>query len=297
MYDAYKHEATNEVFVSGRLNELDVKEYKTSEGKKFVSGYAEILSDQPINGEQTETRTTVRFSAFQLKNDGNPNKVYTTILNYPNQFTSIAAADSPEQASEVTIAKAKIKENLWIDQSGTERSGFQLEGNFMNRKKDGEEEGATFSVTGYIFKMDDETNKDGEPTGRIKLTVGIVGWNGRMNKIEMYAEGAAKAHVEQNWQLKDTVNIVGRVKMINKTETYEEQQGFGEPIKKTRTIFSKELIVTGGSQYGLDEEYSYDEDSIRKSCSDRLAKIEGMKQKAKEKTAKAPAKKTDDYGF
>ena len=86
--------------------------------------------------------------------------------------------------------------------------------------------------------------------------------------------------------------------MINKTEVYTEQQGFGEPVEKTRSVFTKELIITGGSQFGLDEEYAYDEDSIRKSCSDRLARIEELKTKAKEKaTTKPAAKSSDDYGF
>lgn len=298
MRDAAKFEAPNEVTICGQLNELNINEYTTKDGKPFISGTAEVISDQTINGVPTQTRTIVHMSASRYKKDGNPNKVFDIIKEYPNQFTSVAAADSPEQASWVSFSKAKLSENIWIDQSGNERTGFQISGNFMNKKKPEEKETAHFNVTGYIFKIDDEIGKDGEATGRLKLTVGVVGYGGRISRIEMFAEGAAKGHIEVNWNPKDTINIVGRVNMIQKTETYTEAVGFGEPIEKTRTIYKKELIVTGGSQYGLDEEEAYDEDSIRQACANRLALIEDKKVKAKEKAAKTATKSSvSDLGF
>lgn len=297
MLDAYKRESENEVIICGQLNELSIKEFTTKDGQPFISGTAEVICDQEINGKPVQTLATVKMSANRYKKDGNLNSIFDTIKEYPNQFTSVAAADDPSQASWVSFPSAKISENLWIDKNDAERSDFQINGNFMNKKPNGAKEGATFSIVGYLFKMDEENDKNGEPTGRIKLTVGVVGWNGRMNKIEMYAEGAVKEHIEVNWQLKDTVLLTGRINMVHKTETYTEKVGFGEPVEKTRSIFKKELIVTGGSETGFEEEDSYDEDSIRRSCTDRLNRIEELRNKAKEK-AKKPAKAvSNDYGF
>lgn len=294
----------NEVIITGKLNELSITEGTTKKGKPWVYGTAEVVCDQVVCGEPVETRVEVRFSCNRYKKhptdpskNGEPLKLYDTIVGYKDKFTSIAAAETPEQASEVTINGARLEENLWVDANGTEHTGWIVRGSWMKKKLPEEKEGATFKVSAYIFKMDDELDKNGDPTGRIKLTVGVVGYDGKIHRLEMFASGAYKAHIEQNWNPKETVNITGRINMIRKVETYTEDTGFGEPIEKTRSVFKKELIVTGGSPYGLAEEASYDEDSIRKACAERSNKIEEMKVESKKKAAKPKTSSVSDYGF
>ena len=81
--------------------------------------------------------------------------------------------------------------------------------------------------------------------------------------------------------------------MTYTVKTWTEEQGFGEPIKRQRTESRRELIITGGSPSGLDEEYSYDMDAIKIALDDRQGRI----NKLSEKKPATPANKTINLGF
>jgi hypothetical protein len=231
---------------------------------------------------------------MRLKKDGSLNKVYDKILEYKTLFTSKAAADNEAEASKVTIV-SKLEENIWIDpKTNNERTSFQVTGNFLNKKRDSDKEGATFKLSGIVLKTEDETDKNGDPTGRLIVKFGVIGYGGKINMIPLIAEGSSKAHIEQNWQEGDTVRVTGKINMTQKTEIVIEKQGFGEDIEKPHTVFRKELIITGGSSSGLEEELSYDMDSVKKSCADRLARIKALKESS---AKSAPKSKTVDLGF
>ena len=83
--------------------------------------------------------------------------------------------------------------------------------------------------------------------------------------------------------------------MKQKTVTWTESQGFGEPVKRTRTESSRELIITGGSAGGLEDMFSYDADDIKAALNERQKRIEELKNGAN-KPAPAPAS-TPNFGF
>lgn len=296
MFDVTKVESENEVYISGVLNELDIVEGSTTDGRDWIRGTANVRVDQEINGIVSENIIPIKMFSMRLKKDGNPNKVYDTILGYKNSLTSLAAAEDESNASKITISSARLEENIWIDSSsGTERSSYQISGNFINKKRDADKEGATFKLSGVVIKLNEELDRNEEPTGRLLVKFGVIGYAGRMNLLTLIAEGNAKAHIEQNWQVGDTVRVSGRINMTQKTEIVSEKQGFGEDIEKTRTVTRRELIITGGSSGGLEEELSYDADSVKKACADRLARIKTMKDSASAKAA--PKSRANDFGF
>lgn len=238
--------------------------------------------------------------SMRLKKDGEPNKVYDRILGYKTKYTSAAAAEDISQASRITINGAQLEENIWIDKnSGEERSSFQITSNFLNDKRDGDKDGATFQLSGVILNDPieaEENDKNGDPTGRIRIKFGVIGYGGKINVLDLYAQGSAKAHIQENWTKGDTVKVTGKINATHTVETITEPQGFGDPIEKTRTISRKELIITGGSQGALEEDLSYDADSIKKAMAERRANIDQLK--ASNTTAKAsPRTKANDFGF
>ena len=82
--------------------------------------------------------------------------------------------------------------------------------------------------------------------------------------IELIAEKPeAVNHIKNNWEKGDTVTLAGIVNMTYEVKTWMEEQGFGEPIERRKTVSKKELIITSGSPSGLDEDYSYDNDAIK----------------------------------
>ena len=77
-------------------------------------------------------------------------------------------------------------------------------------------------------------------------------------------------------------------------KTWTEEQGFGEPVKRTRTESKRELIITGGSPTGLDEELSYDMDAIKLALDGRQTRIDKLSEK---KPATSSANKSFNVGF
>ena len=147
-------------------------------------------------------------------------------------------------------------------------------------------------------EAEDEIDKNDEPTGRIRIKFGVIGYGGKIHVLDLYASEGAKSHIQDSWNKEDTVKVTGRVNVTKKIEQIEEKQGFGESIIKTRTISTKELIITGGSASGLEEELSYDSDSIKKALGDRRAKIDELIENSKNSTSKAaPKNKSTDFGF
>lgn len=296
MLDVKKTESANVVSITGILKELDIVEGESAKGA-WIRGTANIQVDQDINGVAQSGIVQNKMFSMRTKKDGTPNKVYDTILKYKTDFISAAAADDISEASRVTIPSAKLEENIWIDpKTGNERSSFQISGNFINKAKDDEKDGATFNLSGYVFRTEPEKDKEGEETGRLLVTFGVIGFGGKINRLTLIAEGAAKAHIEQNWDEEETVKVVGRINMVQKTEEIREKSGFGEDIVKTRTISKRELIITGGSAGSLEEELSYDKDSIKAACAERKARIEEMK-KANATSNGSSKSKSADYGF
>jgi hypothetical protein len=294
MLDINKIESKNEVYVSGILNELEIVEGITNDGRGWVRGNAQIRVDQEIDGVVTENIIPVRMFSMRKKKDGTDNKVYDRIVGYKEKFTSLAAADDESEASKITISNGRIEENPYVNREGNVVSSWQISANFLNDYRNNDEESAKFEVVGVIANIRQEVNRDGDETGRDIISLVLVGYAGKANVIDLIASGSAKDFIETNWNKGDTVHVTGRISMTRKVVTWKEEQGFGEPILRSRTESRKELIITGGSPSGLEEALSYDANDVKIILNKRKADHEALKN---ERTAKVSPKKTIDLGF
>ena len=289
-------QSVNNLVISGLLTEMDIQQKQTRDGRNYVSGTIKVRVDQEINGKKEENIIPISLFSMEKKSDKvsiNPN--YNRILGYKDSFTSLAAAEKPENASRITVA-ANIGENMWVDAQTKElRSNFRISSNFINKARETDEEKASFELSGVVGKITPEFDKDGNETGRIVVKFIIVQFGGKTDIIDLIAADTAKAHIETNWSEGDTVKAVGVINMKQKTVTWTESQGFGEPIKRTRTESSRELIITGGSAGGLEDMFSYDADDIKAALNERQKRIEELKNGAN-KPAPAPAS-TPNFGF
>lgn len=297
MLDIKNVQSENSVYLSGILKELDIDEGTTNDGRKYVRGVAKVQVDQEIEGIVSENIIPVRMFAMQKKSDGGDNPMFERIKNYKEQFTSAGAADDDSEISKVTISGARLEENSYFDKRTNQvKTDWQISGSFINDRKDEDEESARFKVTGVVGKMRPEYDKNGEETGRLIVSLVLIGYKGKANVIELIADGSKKDHIESNWNEGDTVIAHGKINMSFKVENWEEDQGFGEPIPRHRTISKKELIIIGGSPYGLDESASYDADDIKKALSERAARNESLKNASK-KTASPVSSTSSAFDF
>lgn len=309
MLNIKEAQSTNVVEISGILSQLEVEQKKTADGRNYASAKATIKVDQEIGGKMVENEIPVKLFSMELKSDGKVSKIYTGILEMRDKFTSLAALpdDEKDKASKVVITSGQLKENIWVDpNSGQVRTGFEIDSNFMNAPRQGVEfePSARFELSGVIMDTVRETDANQEETGRLKVKVAVVGWTGkdgvtRVDVIDLIAASdSAVNFIESNWEKGDTVNINGAISFNQSTKVWYEEQGFGEPIKRTKTQTRKELIILGGSPSGLEEEYSYDANDIKAGLAARAARVEEQKEKGnKPKTQKRASFDDVNPGF
>ena len=306
MLNIKEAQSTNVVEISGILSQLEVEQKKTADGKNYASAKAIIKVDQEIGGKMVENEIPVKFFSMEMKSDGSAvSKIYTSILEMRDKYTSLAALsdDEKNKASKVVITSGQLKENIWVDPSdGQVRTGFEIDSNFMNAPRQGAEfePGAKFELSGVIMDTTRETDANQEETGKLKVKVAVVGWTGRdgVTRVDVIdliaASDSAVNFIESNWEKGDTININGKINFNQSTKVWYEEQGFGEPIKRTKTQTRKELIILGGSPSGLEEEYSYDANDIKAGLAARAAKVEEQKEKGGKPKPKTQKKASFD---
>ena len=256
-----------------------------------------IRVDQEIDGQLTENIIPVRLLAMRHKADKTLNKNYDRIKGYGEKFISLSAVNPGEEhtASKVSLV-ASASESIFAGKDGrVVDKVWQLTTNFVNDKRASDVEGATFEITGYLVGKRPELDKEENETGRLILSICVVGYKGKANIFDFYASGNCAAHIEKNWELGETIKAGGIISMTHKVVEWEEEMGFGEPIKHRRTESRRELVITRGSHSGLDEEYSYDGTDIKNILEARMALKKELERGA---SAQKPAQKAShDYGF
>lgn len=298
MLNIKETQSKNIVNIVGILKELEIEEKTSKAGKDFVAGRAVIKVDQEINGKLRECEIPVDIYANKLTSTGAVSKLYPMVVKYKEDFTSLAACpeDQPELASKVVINGASLNENAWIDtRTGQPISSIRVRSNFLNKVKGDYEPGATFEITGVILNKIEET-KDDQPTGRLKVKVAVVQYQGTVDVLDLIAESESAVNfIQNNYEEGDTVNLTGRINMSHTVRTWYEEQGFGEPIKRQQTESCRELIILGGSPSGLEDTYSYDANDIKAGLAARTARIQELKNKQPEGRTQTP--KTNGFGF
>lgn len=284
-------QAENKVKIEGILSEVDIKKgsyVKNNKNVESIGGTIKIKVVQNINGEDIELEVPVHMFAQKFTNSGAKNPAYESIEKVMNNYTSIAAAGGEENADRVRITSGQISMNEYYSQTGQLVSYPRITTSFINqiKKADCNPE-ATFSMEFVVASKDYEVDKDGVETDKYKIMAVLPQYGEKVDLVPLYAlgEGVISA-ISTYWNEGDTVKAVGKLNFSSKTEEYLQKVDFGEPIKSSRTINVSELIITGGTQFPLEDEYAFSEDEIRKALTERKARLEESKAKSSNKKAK-----------
>ena len=301
-------QAENSVKIEGVLSEIDLKTGSTNKNGKtveYIGGSIKVRVTQVLNGENVELDIPVYMFSNKLKNDGNPNPAYASIERVMNEYVSIAAAGI-EGADRVRITGANIRMNEYYGQGGNLNSYPRINASFVTKVTDASKFSpeATFSAVFMVGAMDYETDKDGvQVDNRFKIRGILPQYGGRVDVVDFYATSPNVINaVSSYWNVGDTVKINGKLNFTSKVEEKMIEVDFGEPQMQKRTVSVSELVITGGSQTPLDGEFAYDKADIDAALKERQARLNELKEKAKDKeTKKAPAapaqKGFNDLGF
>lgn len=299
-------QAENKVFIEGILSEIDIVERtytKDDVQNNALAGQIKVRVEQKINGVDKILEIPVHVFVNEMTKKGTKNPAYESIDTVRREFISIASGAGVEGADRIRISGASIQMNeYWADENRLS-SYPRINASFVQRvKRDEFTPKAQFSTELVVSKMINEVDKDGVETGRLKVEGILPQYGGRVDVVPFIAENPNVVDaISQYWQPKDTVKVSGKLNFSSTVEIYTEEQGFGEPIEKRRTINVSELVITGGSQTPLEGDFAFNEEEIKNALAERKARLENRKAKelARSSSRTAPAQSgfASDIGF
>lgn len=300
-------QAENKVFIEGILSEIDIVErtYTSKDGAQnnALAGQIKVRVEQKINGIDKILEIPVHVFVNEMTKKGTKNPAYESIDTVRREFISIASGAGVDGADRIRISGASIQMNeYWADENRLS-SYPRINASFVQRvKRDEFTPKAQFSTELVVSKMINEVDKDGVETGRLKIEGILPQYGGRVDVVPFIAENPNVVDaISQYWQPKDTVKVSGKLNFSSTVEIYTEEQGFGEPIEKKRTINVSELVITGGSQTPLEGDFAFNEEEIKNALAERKTRLENRKAKelARSSSRTAPAQSgfASDIGF
>ena len=289
-------QSMNNVTIEGIVSEVNIRDIDKGD-KKYVAG--EVIVQVPTKDGKFNT-IPVGFISADKKKDGTPNQNYARLQNLKN-FNSIAALGREEGATKVQIRGANLSENLFLPQGGQDViSTIKINSNFFTKitNEANYAPEASFNVTVYVAKMEDEVRNE-EETGRLIVTGVLVGYNDKAEIVRFIAEEKANVDfIKSHWNEGDTVKIGGELRFTEEIVEQEQEVGFGEAETRRYTRRTKEFIIKRGSAEGLDEEEAFNADDIKKALQERKARMDAVKNAPQQAPQTSTTTvKDEDYGF
>lgn len=277
-------QADNKVNLAGVLKTMNL-EIKEKDGKRFIAGELEIET-----GENASH--TVKVYAGEYNAEGKESKAWAGMKTAMETFKSQATHGA--DADVVIISSGQIAINDYKGRDGQVKSYPQISTMFINRAKNEEElakREAKATVEMFITSVVPEVNRDGDETGRAKVTGLVPLYKGGLAPLTLFAmAGKPSEYVLSNYERGNT--IVANITLVNTLEIKEVEQevDFGEAEVTVYKNFKSEMILTGGKKYEEENTKAYSTEIIKKAMVEREAKLERIKneEKSKPTTTSAP---------
>lgn len=273
-------QALNEVTVIGKLIEVKTTSTTNQNGQPAEYGSAIIRVTQTYSGNEEISEVPVSFYITKFKSNGKDiNPAYKSLQELKEMKT--AAAHGIEGADIVKVTRASIAENVFVPKGTTSVVyGSTIRGNFFN--KGNTNQVASFNTEIYIMDIKEELDKDGEETGRLLITGGVVQYGGNLDVITYVVEHPTYVdYISRNWNVDDTVKVSGYIRYTTKNVEKVTESSWGELIPETTTQKVHEYVIVNGSNEAYDEDFAYDKNDIKKAFNVRKAKIEQKLENAK----------------
>lgn len=295
-------QATNKMNIVGKLVSATFAEGKMKNGGTYERANLVIRVTQEYDGVKETSEIPVSMFASPYTTRGTANPAFESLQKVKNMKTVQNCGEA--EADTVRMTNGSLQENNFVSRnSGQLINTWQIRNSFLNTTKMADI--ATFNVDIFILDMHDETDRDGDPTGRLVVKGGIVQYGGKLDVVEFIVEAPDKVnYIQRNWNINDTVNAGGRIRFTSREESRRtSESSWGESIPETSTYMVRELIITYGSDEPFDEDLAYSPDDIRKAFNVRKAELEQLQLDAKKgnapkaAAAAAPAANASKYDW
>ena len=270
-------QAGNKLNLAGILMDVTPGEGKLSDGRPYKRATVTIRVTQTYGGKTETSDIQVGMFATEFTSTGKQNPAWKSL----NDLMLMKTAQNVgiDNASHVRLTGATLQENNFVSRTGNLISGWQIRGSFINEAKVSDI--ASFVTDIFIMAMDDEVDREGETTGRLKIRGGIVQYGGKLDVVDFIVEAPDTVeYIRRNWEVRGTVTVKGRIRVLSQEEEVQSS-GWGEDVPDTTTRFVRELIITTGDDECKEEEFAYDPVEITKAFNERKAAIEQMQINAR----------------
>ena len=270
-------QAANKINLAGKLMDVSFGEGKLSDGRPYQRATVTIRVVQTYGGKEETSDIQVGMFATEYTSTGKQNPAWKSLNDL--KLMKTAQNVGIDAASHVRLTGTTLQENNFVSRNGQLISGWQLRGSFINEAKVADV--ASFATEIYIMDMHEETDREGDMTGRLIIKGGIVQYGGKLDVVEFIVEAPdAVEYISRNWETNGTVTVKGRIRVLSQEEEVHSS-GWGEEVPDTTTRFVRELIVTQGDDNCKEEEFAYDPVDIKKAFNERKAAIEQLQINAR----------------
>ena len=270
-------QAGNKINLAGVLMDVTPGSGKLSDGRPYKRATVTVRVTQAYGGKTETSDIQVGMFATEFTSTGKQNPAWKSLLDLEQMKT--AQNVGIDAASHVRLTGATLQENNFVSRTGNLINGWQIRGSFINEAKVSDV--ASFVTDIFIMSMDDEVDREGETTGRLKIKGGIVQYGGKLDVVDFIVEAPDTVeYISRNWEVNGTVTVKGRIRVLSQEEEVQAT-GWGEDVPDTTTRFVRELIITTGDDECKEEDFAYDPVEIKKAFNERKAAIEQMQINAR----------------
>lgn len=270
-------QAGNKLNLAGILMDVAPGSGKLSDGRPYKRATVTIRVTQTYGGKTETSDIQVGMFATEFTSTGKQNPAWKSLLDLEQMKT--AQNVGIDHASHVRLTGATLQENNFVSRTGNLINGWQIRGSFINEAKVSDV--ASFVTDIFIMSMDDEVDREGDTTGRLKIRGGIVQYGGKLDVVDFIVEAPDTVeYISRNWEVNGTVTVKGRIRVLSQEEEVQAS-GWGEDVPETTTRFVRELIITTGDDVCKEEDFAYDPVEIKKAFNERKAAIEQLQINAR----------------
>lgn len=278
-------QAGNKINLAGILMDVSFGEGKLADSRVYKRATVTIRVTQTYGGKTETSDIQVGMFATPTTSTGKPNPAWKSLVDLEQMKT--AQNVGIDKASHVRLTGATLQENNFVSRNGNLINGWQIRGSFINEAKVSDV--ASFVTDIFIMSMDEEVDREGETTGRLKIRGGIVQYGGKLDVVDFIVEAPDTVeYISRNWEVNGTVTVKGRIRVLSQEEEVQAS-GWGEDVPDTTTRFVRELIITTGDDECKEEEFAYDPVEIKKAFNERKAAIEQLQINARASAPKQGA--------
>lgn len=266
------------VSVEGILSEKKLEMITGQDGHGTIRGSLVVKTNDT-------NFVTLNVYVNEYTSKGEPNRAFDGMQTVMNEYKSIAEVGEAE-ATKLTCKRGNLQPNSYIDKTTlNEMVNVRYSASFVTRVEDAKyDPHATFEVEAFISSIVEEVGKDGEPTGRLKMSTFVPTYRGVEPMTIIVPEELAD-DVANLFEVNQTAKFYGDLK--NNVIIHENviKLAIGGSKTEVKRDFVNEIVLTGATE-PYEEERAYAPETIQKGLVERDLRLK------KEKEELQNAKKT-----